>query len=47
MNAATWRVAASALIHWPLIVVWLLGAIPGLLIIANTGRRVQVGAGAR
>ncbi|MFE9192791.1 hypothetical protein ACFYL6_24645 [Micromonospora sp. NPDC007208] len=33
------RGAVGALIHWPLIAVWLLGAIPGLLIIANTGRR--------
>ncbi|MEU6074052.1 hypothetical protein [Micromonospora sp. NPDC047074] len=33
------RGAVSALIHWPLIAIWLLGAIPGLLIIAETARR--------
>ncbi|MEK8106185.1 hypothetical protein NKG94_15250 [Micromonospora sp. M12] len=30
------RGAVGALIHWPLIVIWLLGAVPGLLIVADT-----------
>jgi hypothetical protein len=33
------RGAVGALIHWPLVVIWLLGAAPGLLIIADTTRR--------
>ncbi|NLU81117.1 hypothetical protein HCA58_22800 [Micromonospora sp. HNM0581] len=33
------RGAVGALIHWPSIAIWLLGAIPGLLIIADTARR--------
>jgi hypothetical protein len=33
------RGAVGALIHWPLVVIWLLGAVPGLLIIASTVRR--------
>jgi len=33
------RGAVGALIHWPLVMIWLLGSIPGLLIIANTYRR--------
>jgi hypothetical protein len=33
------RGAVGSLIHWPLIAIWLLGAIPGLLIIAVTVRR--------
>ncbi|MFI6784914.1 hypothetical protein [Micromonospora sp. NPDC050276] len=33
------RGAVGALIHWPLIAVWLLGAIPGLLIVGDAGRR--------
>ncbi|SCE87724.1 hypothetical protein GA0070618_1584 [Micromonospora echinospora] len=33
------RGAVSALIHWPLIAICLLGALPGLLIIAETVRR--------
>jgi hypothetical protein len=33
------RGAVGALIHWPLVVIWLLGSIPGLLIIADTFRR--------
>ncbi|WP_232521580.1 hypothetical protein [Micromonospora phaseoli] len=33
------RGAVGALVHWPLIAIWLLGAIPGLLISADTVRR--------
>lgn len=33
------RGAVGSLIHWPLVAIWLLGAIPGLLIIAETVRR--------
>ncbi|MGW5580861.1 hypothetical protein [Micromonospora chokoriensis] len=33
------RGAVGSLIHWPLVAIWLLGAIPGLLIIAATVRR--------
>ncbi|MET9298665.1 hypothetical protein ABZX66_05005 [Micromonospora aurantiaca] len=27
------------LIHWPVCAIWLLGAVPGLLIVADTARR--------
>lgn len=33
------RGAVGALIHWPLVAIWLLGAAPGLLMIADTTRR--------
>ena len=33
------RGAVGALIHWPLVVIWLIGSVPGLLIIASTIRR--------
>ncbi|MEV4121551.1 hypothetical protein [Micromonospora sp. NPDC049645] len=33
------RGAVGALIHWPLLALWLLGATPGLLVVADTGRR--------
>ncbi|MET7667337.1 hypothetical protein [Micromonospora luteifusca] len=33
------RGSVGSLIHWPLVAIWLLGAIPGLLIIAETLRR--------
>ncbi|MBG6066236.1 hypothetical protein [Micromonospora ureilytica] len=41
------RGAVSALIHWPLFAVWLLGAIPGLLIMASTGRRRRAAVSVR
>ncbi len=33
------RGAVGELIHWPLAAIWLLGAVPGLLIVANTATR--------
>ncbi|MFF4937147.1 hypothetical protein [Micromonospora sp. NPDC000729] len=33
------RGAVGELIHWPVGVIWLLGALPGLLIVADTARR--------
>ncbi|MFJ6952389.1 hypothetical protein [Micromonospora aurantiaca (nom. illeg.)] len=33
------RGAVSEVIHWPVGVIWLLGAVPGLLIVADTARR--------
>jgi hypothetical protein len=36
------RGAVGALIHWPLVVIWLLGSLPGLLIIVSAvGRRAR------
>ncbi|TDB81778.1 hypothetical protein [Micromonospora sp. KC721] len=33
------RGAVGELVHWPLVAIWLLGAVPGLLVIAHTANR--------
>ncbi|MDG4749605.1 hypothetical protein O7630_01470 [Micromonospora sp. WMMD718] len=37
------RGAVGEVIHWPVGVIWLLGAVPGLLIVADTARRRRAG----
>lgn len=37
------RGAVGAVIHWPVGVIWLLGAVPGLLLVADTARRRRAG----
>jgi hypothetical protein len=46
-DVPTIRGAVGALIHWPLALIWLLGSIPGLLIIGSTIRRSRRQAPAR
>lgn len=37
------RGAVGEMIHWPVGVIWLLGAVPGLLLVADTARRRRAG----